>query len=184
MTALVSPVSWFLPSSNGYKFVPCLTAGTTKGVMAFKYVPPLSLSLRDVWGDTGATGLAGAAQLRYWLLGMAVPRELWQGRVLCHRGRWPLWCHSHLILQQASALALLDSVFLLFLPSPWSHRSSGSTGAARSLSDGRQGSLPQAAPSILGWGTGDPGVICPLSLCIVPSRDQEEMRVASSHLLL
>lgn len=39
-TALVSPVSRFLPSSSGYKFVPCLAAGTTERVMAFKYVHP------------------------------------------------------------------------------------------------------------------------------------------------
>lgn len=44
MTALVPPV--FLLSSNGYKSVPCLTAGTTKHIMAFKYVPPKSLRLR------------------------------------------------------------------------------------------------------------------------------------------
>lgn len=35
-------------------------------------------------------------------------------------------------------------------------------------------------PSILGGGTGGPGIICPLSLYIMPSRDKEEMKVAFS----
>jgi len=75
---------------------------------------------------------------------MAMSWELCQGHVLFY-SRWPLWSCSHLVLQWACALALLGSIFLLFLLDPWSHSSSECAGAARSLGNGRQSPLHQAA---------------------------------------
>lgn len=176
-TALVSP-EWLLPLSNGCKFMPCLTANTTKHVKALKYVQPMSLSLRDHWDDIGATGIAGATQMCYWLLSMAVPRGLCEGCMLSHRVEvGPVVSSSakdnfsHSLWQ----CSFLPPQLQIFSPSECA-------GAARSLGDGRpsprycscqamRGVCVPGKLSILGWGIpGSPHIICPLSLYIIPRK--------------